>query len=121
MKHKLLFVDDEKNILLAIRRHFRQKYEIYLASSGIEALELLEKEEPIDVLITDYFMPMMNGITLIKKTNESFPNTKCILLSGNTEILNTIEDNESIIYFKSLSKPCSSFELENNIQLALSQ
>ena len=64
MSKRILFVDDETNILDGLRRMLRplrQEWEMRFASSGEEALRLLE-QEPCDVLVTDMRMPGMSGV-----------------------------------------------------------
>ena len=58
---KALFVDDELSILKSLRRAFlKSDFLVFIAHSAQEAIELLEKEN-IDVIVTDYRMPKMNG------------------------------------------------------------
>ena len=60
-QYTLLFVDDEKNILNSIRRLFRtENYNILLANSGSEGLEVL-KDHEVSVIISDQRMPGMTG------------------------------------------------------------
>ena len=56
-KEKVLCVDDEVQILISLRALLRSKYEILIATSGEEALEILRKEPAIRVLISDQSMP----------------------------------------------------------------
>jgi CheY-like chemotaxis protein len=68
--YKILFVDDEENVLRAMRRIFRQEnYTIHTACSGAEALKLLQ-EEQAHVVISDHRMPEMTGAELLRKIRE---------------------------------------------------
>lgn len=85
-KLKVLFVDDEANVLSAIRRAVQdEEYEALFAKSGKEALALLETEN-IAVLVTDMRMPEMDGLQLLKLAKEQFPATVRMVLSGYTQL-----------------------------------
>lgn len=80
-KNKVLYVDDEYVNLQLFKFNFQKDFHLYLASSGKEALSILEKED-IKVVISDLKMPEMNGIELIKHIKTGFPNKNCIMLSA---------------------------------------
>ena len=70
-KHTVLFVDDEKSILHSLRRLFhRENYEILLAQSGEEGLQLLKKHL-VDLVMSDMQMPEMNGAVFLKSTSST--------------------------------------------------
>ena len=83
MNHgKILCVDDEPNVLSSLKRTLRAKgFDVLLASSGIDALSILEKER-CDVTLVDYQMHEMNGIELIKAIKDNGYNTESIMLTG---------------------------------------
>lgn len=114
-KKGILFVDDEKQILKALRRLFIQsEYLTYYAESGYEALEIMEHNS-IDLLITDVRMPHMNGFELLKKVKELYPNVVRVALSGYTDsnrIYKALEENLARLY---LFKPWDNMELLNII------
>ena len=71
--YRLLLVDDEPNVLNALKRVFRQEnYAVTTASGGQEALALLRKE-PFHLMISDYMMPGMNGAELLKQVKALKP------------------------------------------------
>ncbi len=85
MSKAILFVDDEKAILNSIRREFfGSPYKIYVASSGKEALEILE-ESPIHLIVSDMKMPGMDGYELLKKVKILYPSVIRLILSGFTD------------------------------------
>ncbi|ASP40315.1 hypothetical protein CHH28_17245 [Bacterioplanes sanyensis] len=85
MAHQLLIVDDESGILQAIRRMLRaEPWQILEAHSGDEACQLLN-QHAIDLLITDYKMPGMNGIELCRYARQHSPATYRLLLSGQVD------------------------------------
>jgi len=80
---KILFLDDEVNILRAIKRVFRNlDYECYYASTIEEAINVYLKVEHLDMLVTDIKMPNFDGIKVLKLFKEMSPNTIRVALSG---------------------------------------
>ncbi len=86
---KILFVDDERDIVDVTRTFFEENgYEFIGATNGREAFNLFLKEKP-DIVVTDYFMPSMNGKELIEKIKKEEPTAKVIIISafvGNFEV-----------------------------------
>ena len=116
-KPKLLFVDDEQRVLNSMRIMFRRKFELYLASHGAEALEIV-KAEDIDVIIADHRMPRMTGVEVLTAVRALSPRTVRILLTGYAD-LDAVEGsiNESEV-FRFLTKPCPPEQLRETIELA---
>ena len=111
----LLLVDDEENILAAMRRVLRREgYRILTAGSGQEGLELLAAN-PVDVIVSDQRMPNMSGVEFLRQAKATYPETMRIVLSGYTE-LQSITDaiNEGAIY-KFLTKPWEDELIRANI------
>ena len=84
-KQRILLIDDERDILEVIGYFLkREGYEVSAAESGAEALELM-KEQSFDVVICDYLMPKMDGISLLKKIREKKDYTSFVFFSGNAD------------------------------------
>jgi EAL domain-containing protein (putative c-di-GMP-specific phosphodiesterase class I)/CheY-like chemotaxis protein len=114
-KRRLLIVDDEPNILAAIRRLLRREgYEILTATSAASGLEMLGKAE-VDVIVSDQRMPGMTGVEFLRRAKQLCPDTVRIVLSGFTE-LSSITDaiNEGAIY-KFLAKPWDDDTLRQHV------
>jgi HD-like signal output (HDOD) protein/ActR/RegA family two-component response regulator len=98
---KILFVDDELQILKSLKRLFMDTdYEIFTADSGNAALAILANEK-IDLVITDMRMPIMDGFELLQKIQEAHPHVLRIILSGYSEkttILNALQKNLAKLY-----------------------
>lgn len=78
----LLCVDDEPFVLSALQRLFRRDgYQVLLANSATEGLEILE-DEPVDLVISDMRMPVMDGAAFLKQVRARWPDTVRILLTG---------------------------------------
>jgi diguanylate cyclase (GGDEF)-like protein/PAS domain S-box-containing protein len=87
----LLIVDDEHNILNALKRTLRrQGFKILSANSGMEALELLAKNE-VQVIVSDQRMPHMSGTEFLSRASEIYPHSVRIILSEYTD-LNSLTD-----------------------------
>ena len=101
----LLLVDDEENILSALKRVLRRDgYQIICASSAREGLQRLAECE-VDVIVSDQRMPGMTGVEFLRLAKELFPDTVRIVLSGYTELQSIIDAvNEGAIY-RFLTKP----------------
>ena len=82
----ILCVDDEPNILSALRRLFRPKgYKVLVAESGKAGLELLQNEQ-VDLVISDMRMPEMDGAQFLEHVRAQWPETVRILLTGYADV-----------------------------------
>ena len=118
---KILCVDDERSILKALRRLFvdEDNYEILLAESGAEGLEILDEEKDVRMVISDYRMPEMNGVDFLRQVYEKWPETIRIVLSGFADTAAVVEAiNQGQIY-KFIPKPWNEEELLSAVSSAL--
>jgi EAL domain-containing protein (putative c-di-GMP-specific phosphodiesterase class I)/FixJ family two-component response regulator len=117
----LLLVDDEDNILAALRRLFRRDgYRILTASSGAEGLELLARNE-VDVIVSDQRMPGMTGVDFLRRCKVMRPETIRMTLSGFTDLQSIIDAvNEGAVY-KFLTKPWDDERLREHVAQAFQQ
>ncbi len=84
MKTRILFVDDEPNLLHGLQRilrPMRQQWEMHFAVNGREAMQLME-QTPCDVVVTDLFMPEQEGLETIIALRQTYPGTKIVAISG---------------------------------------
>jgi DNA-binding NarL/FixJ family response regulator len=80
---KILIVDDEQGVLNAIQRLLHdESYEVLTASRGMAALELLRLYGPVQLIISDYRMPGMNGVELLQQVMQQWPDTRRVILSA---------------------------------------
>src|SRR3990167_10420533 len=81
----ILCVDDEPNILSALRRLFRSAgFQVRTAVGGAAGLELLESET-VDLVISDMRMPEMDGAEVLQQVRQRWPDTVRLLLTGYSE------------------------------------
>ena len=118
MTDKILFVDDEANVIQSMKRQLRKRFPMQTALSGDEALRKMKEEGPFAVIVSDMRMPGMNGIELLKKVKNLYPDTVRIMLTGNADQETAIEAVNSGEIFRFLTKPCSTAVLVPALALA---
>jgi serine phosphatase RsbU (regulator of sigma subunit)/FixJ family two-component response regulator len=104
-KLKLMVVDDEPDNLDLLYRTFRRDFRVYKADSGLNALQVLDNEGEMAVIISDQRMPLMNGTDFLSKTVERFPETIRILLTGYTDVEDLVDAINTGQVFKYITKP----------------
>lgn len=117
-KANVMFVDDEKRVLSSMRALFRRDYNVHLANSGNEALEMLERQD-MDVIVSDQRMPGMTGVDVLKACKARAPRAMRILLTGYADkdaIEASINEGE---VFRYLTKPCARETLRETLALAV--
>ncbi|MDR6916260.1 response regulator RpfG family c-di-GMP phosphodiesterase [Pseudomonas sp. 3296] len=118
-KPKVLLVDDEESILNSLRRLLRgQSYDVLLATSGAQALEIMA-QQPIDLVMSDARMPNMDGATLLAHIHQRHPATTRILLTGYADLTTIVKAiNEGQIH-RYISKPWNDEEMLLTLRQAL--
>ena len=119
MKHRILFVDDEVNILQSLKRVFRkEKTRIDFVSDSAEAIEKISTEK-YSVIVSDMRMPKLNGIDILKAAQKQQPDSVRIVLSGYTDKNHLLEAiNEGHIH-RFISKPWDEDEFKLSIKDAI--
>lgn len=117
MTHKLLIVDDEDANLRLLQRLFSPTFTCLTASSGTEAIRLIELHD-IAILITDQRMPMMTGLELLKRTAALRPHMVRILLTGYTDVEALVEALNSGLVYMYISKPWNNEDLKLRVNRA---
>lgn len=103
---KVLFVDDEENILTSLRRlTMNEDFEILLANSAAEALDLLKGAENVALIVSDQRMPDMTGVEFLAKARNAAPDALRIILTGYADINATIDAINIGGAYRYLSKP----------------
>lgn len=115
---RLLCVDDEPLVLNALMRLFRQHYEVGIATSGAQALQLMSTL-PFDVVISDQRMPGMSGVELLGQIREKHPQAMRILLTGYADLQATLDAVNRGEVFRYVTKPWNNDQLRQVVQQAM--
>ena len=108
MIEKVLFVDDDIEILQSFRRQFyKEDFEVLISNGAYSGLELLRSEKDVAVIISDYSMPEIDGITFLKKVKEVNPQIVRIMLTGYADLKTAIDAVNYGHVFRFLTKPAS--------------
>lgn len=119
--HTVLCVDDEKNVLNALKRLLRKEnYRFLSASSCSEALEVLEREA-VHLILSDQRMPEMSGTDFLARVRRDYPDILRIILTGYTEVDAIMESINNGQIYKFFLKPWNDHNLKIEIRRALEQ
>ncbi len=119
-KGKILFVDDEENILRSLQRLFMdEEVEVFTASSGAKGLEILAREPEVGVIVSDQRMPEMTGVDFLEKSKAISPQSIRILLTGYADVNAAIDAINRGGTFRYLNKPWNDDELVQAVKGAL--
>jgi two-component system, probable response regulator PhcQ len=112
----VLFVDDEPNVLSALRRTLRaEPYRVLLAQGPDEGLTVL-KDNEVDIIVSDHLMPSMDGLTFLRLVKMLYPGVVRIILTGHANLdmaIGAINEGEVLRFF---TKPWNDVELRAAIQ-----
>jgi len=120
---KILVVDDEPDLQALIKQKFRKKirentYEFLFAENGKQALDVLSKNENVDLVLSDINMPVMDGLTLLSELNETHQLLKSVIVSayGDMENIRTAMNRGA---FDFVTKPINFTDLELTMEKTL--
>ena len=117
----LLLVDDDLDVLAALANALASMgHRVTQASSGLQALEIIDRKEPIDLLLTDVVMPGLHGFNLARMAILRRPEIRILYMSGYTEV-DVVTKDSGPRYGKLLEKPLRPDELEREVEEALAQ
>ncbi|RKX29686.1 MAG: hypothetical protein DRP47_01200 [Candidatus Zixiibacteriota bacterium] len=117
----MLIVDDEPNVIKSLRRLLVDTdYEIFTAESGEAGLDIL-KENEIQLIVSDYRMPGMNGVEFLRQAKELSPSTIRIILSGFADVSAVVEAINNGHVYKFIGKPWNDQDLLTTILRAFEQ
>lgn len=115
---KLMVVDDEPDNLDLLYRTFRRDFQVYKASHARAAIDILDREGEMAVIISDQRMPEMNGTEFLSRTVDRFPDTIRILLTGFTDVEDLVDAINSGQVFKYITKPWNPDRLKAIVEQA---
>jgi len=120
IKHKILLLDDERNILNALTRLLRsEERQIFTAETAAEAWKELREVGGVDLVISDNRLPDISGIDFLVKVRQLFPDTIRILITGYPGLDSAIEAINKGQVYRYIPKPWENKELKLIVQQAL--
>ncbi|HEY4717096.1 MAG TPA: hybrid sensor histidine kinase/response regulator [bacterium] len=121
-KGRVLFVDDEEMILNTLKRVFRtSEFDAFFASSATEAMKILSEKGAVDVIVTDYRMDEVDGITLLQLIKDKYPETYRIIITGYPDLEMMQHAVNGAGVFRIILKPWKDSELKEAINAAFEQ
>jgi response regulator RpfG family c-di-GMP phosphodiesterase len=121
MNNKILFVDDEPNVLDGYRRTLRKDYDVHIAEGGENGLATIEHEGPFAVVVSDMRMPGMDGVQFLRRVKEIAPEAVKMMLTGNADQQTAMDAVNEGSIFRFLTKPCPSETLVLTLNAGLEQ
>jgi response regulator RpfG family c-di-GMP phosphodiesterase len=121
MTDKILFVDDEPNVLEGYKRSLHRDFALDTAMSGEEAIAAIRNHGPYAIVISDMRMPGMNGAQLLAQARQIAPDTIRMLLTGYTDLDAAMAAVNEGNIFRFLTKPCEKQVLVQTISAGLLQ
>jgi DNA-binding NarL/FixJ family response regulator len=118
---KILFVDDDELVLSGITLTVGRQYDISTAISGMEGLELVEKEGPFAVIVSDFNMPQMDGSEFLREIRKKDKEVVTMLLSGGANFNEVSDVVRRGGIFRLIGKPCPTDVMVENLDQALKQ
>lgn len=115
--HSLLIIDDEPDILKALTRQFRRKYNVFSTTNAEDGFGIMEKEN-IQVVLSDQRMPGLTGVDFFSRIKSKYPDALKLILTGYSDIeavIGAINDGQ---VFRYVTKPWNPEELETIIKEA---
>lgn len=121
MTERILFVDDDRRLLLGLERLFRRQFDIDTAEGGEAGLTALASRGPFAVVVADRQMPGMDGVEFLSRVRQQAPDTVRMMLTGNAELESAIRVVNEGNIFRFLTKPCPTEVLTKALTDALAQ
>ena len=118
---RVLCVDDEPYLLAGLVNTLRRRFDVHTAGSGADALELIARSPPFDVIVSDYRMPAMDGAEFLRRARPAAPGAVPVLLTGHATLEGAIAAVNEGRVFRILLKPCPPDILIGAIDEAIAQ
>ncbi len=118
---KVLCVDDDQDVIDALKLTLRRHYRVSTATSGAEGLAKLRREGPFAAVLSDMRMPAMDGVGFLSRVRDSAPDTVRMVLAGNADMNVAIHAVNEGQIFRLLVKPCPPKQLLKAFEAAVEQ
>ena len=119
--NKILFVDDDTNLLKASQRRLRKLFDVDIAQGGEEGLIAISSRGPYAVIVSDLKMPGMDGFEFLGRARQVTPSSVFIMLTGHADLEVSIKALNEGHVFRFLTKPCKMHIMEKAIQAAIEE
>lgn len=120
-KEKILFVDDDENLLAGVRRQLSRKFAIDTALGAVEAIKKLGSGEDYAVIVSDMRMPGMDGVQFLRVARQRFPNSVRVMLTGNADFETAMNAVNEGSIFRFITKPCPALVMETTLDACIEQ
>ena len=117
---RVLYLDDDQGNLDSFRANFRNEFDIFIATTPVEAYNLIESEG-IQIVITDHNMPSMSGVEFLESISRDYPYVQRILLTGYTDLIPVVEAVNKGKVFRIMTKPFNMSEISKMVSEAWEQ
>jgi response regulator RpfG family c-di-GMP phosphodiesterase len=121
VRPRILLVDDEANVLNALRRSLRLHFDVTTTTKPELALDLVTSKGPFEVVVSDLHMPGMDGVTLLSRIRKTSPDTVRVLLTGHANFDAAIAAINEGHIFRFLNKPCPTGALIRALEASVEQ
>lgn len=118
---RVLFVDDEQNILDSFTRGLRKRFDVTTANGAEAAIDILRDHPSFAVMVSDHKMPKMTGVELLTQARTLVPDTVRIMLTGHADVEASIAAVNEGAVFRFLTKPCDAQTLVRAIDAGIEQ
>jgi len=119
MLKRVLFVDDERNVLDAIERQLRKHFDIETALGPEAGLQAVAENGPFAAVVSDLRMPGMDGNEFLGQVKQMAPDTVLVMLSGQADLDAALAALNQRGVFQFLTKPCPSELLQRTLEAAV--
>ena len=119
--YTILCVDDDKKMLSMLRLTLQsKKHSILTAESGEEGLTLM-KQHQVQLVLSDFIMPNMNGVEFLKIVRREYPRTICFIITGTPRTHSAVEESSPGVVHTYFKKPLDVEELRLAVEMALEE
>ena len=121
MEERILFVDDDPNILEAYQRKLQHVLRVHTAQGPHLGLREIQERGPFAVVVADMNMPLMNGVEFLRKVQEIAPETVRMMLTGHADLKTAMQAVNEGSVFRFLTKPCPSKLMGDSLAAGIRQ
>jgi response regulator RpfG family c-di-GMP phosphodiesterase len=120
-KPKILCVDDEANVLSALKRQLRHDFDVSVAEDARKGMAILLRDGPFPIVMSDMRMPVIDGVSFLSKVREKSPDSVRVLLTGYADLDSAVGAVNRGQIFRFLTKPCQREDLLSALSEAVEQ